>query len=260
MWSLRTPLSRRRLLQASLAAAATAALPGRALGTGSNPVSGSGEGRGGPASLPWLQDARFPFSLPELPYPPDALEAAIDAQTMEIHHGRHHQGYVNNLNRALEGQPSLHARTLAELMASLESLPEEVRTAVRNQGGGHLNHSLFWTSLSPAGGGEPGGPLGEAIRSGFGSFETFRERFSAAAGSVFGSGWSWLVADGRGRLDIVTTPNQDNPLSRGLTPLLGLDVWEHAYYLRYQNRRADYVQAFWNVVSWEETGRRFDAL
>ena len=255
-------LDRRQMLRASLAAAVAATLPGKARGHSES--LGALPGR----SLPrhrldqalGLQEQRYPFTLPELPYALDALEAAIDAQTMEIHHGRHHQGYVNNLNRALENQPSLQGRPLAELVASWESLPEPVRTAVRNHGGGHLNHALFWPSFSESGGGEPAGGLGDAIRGRFGSFSAFRDQFSGATGSVFGSGWGWLVRDGTGDLDIVTTPNQDNPLSQGLTPLLGLDVWEHAYYLRYQNRRADYIQAFWSVVNWGEVQRRFGAL
>ncbi len=253
-------LPRRKVLQGSLAAVAAAILP-RRLGASDTPgaawaAEGRGGGRQSVPSIPGLAEERYPFSLPPLPYPPDALQAAIDAQTMEIHHGRHHQGYVTNLNRALEGHPDLHGRTLVELVAGWESLPESVRTAVRNHGGGHLNHALFWTSLSPQGGGEPTGPLAQAIRDRFGSFQTFREQFSAAAASVFGSGWGWLVRTPSGRLEIVTTPNQDNPITQGNIPLLGLDVWEHAYYLRYQNRRADYIQAFWNVVNWGDVAQR----
>ncbi len=251
-------LDRRLLLKASLAAAATAAWPAGLAGARPGPARGAAAkpGASSSRSIAGVPDERYPFALPPLPYAPGALEAAIDAQTMEIHHGRHHQGYVNNLNRALESHLDLHGRTLVELVAGWEALPEAVRTAVRNQGGGHLNHALFWPSLSPGGGGEPTGALADAISSRFGTFAGFKEQFTAASASVFGSGWGWLVADASGRLDIVATPNQDNPVSRGMTPLLGLDVWEHAYYLRYQNRRADYIQAFWSVVSWEEVGRR----
>ena len=256
-----TNMSRRDLVKVSAGAALAAVVP---LGTGAcaGEPAPSGDDTSGSAAelLGSIWDQAYPFALTELPYPAYALEAAIDTQTMEIHYGRHHQGYVDNLNAALEGHASLHGRTLVELVAGWEELPEEVRTAVRNHGGGHLNHALFWPSLSPQGGGEPTAPLADAISGRFGSFSEFREQFSAAATSVFGSGWGWLAADGAGQLQIVTTPNQDNPVSEGMTPLLGLDVWEHAYYLRYQNRRGDYVQAFWDVVSWEEAGRRFSAL
>jgi len=270
---MKTPfktLSRRELMKVSAGAALGAVLPvGVAACAGGTDDTaetvesgGSGAVAPGPAAahLASIWDQSYPFTLPDLPYPADALDAAIDAQTMEIHHGRHHQGYVNNLNAALEGQPSLHGRTLVQLVASWEELPQEVRMAVRNHGGGHLNHALFWAGLSAVGGGEPGAALAEAIASRFGSFTSFREEFSRTAGSVFGSGWGWLAADGAGRLEIVSTPNQDNPVSGGMTPLLGLDVWEHAYYLRYQNRRADYIQAFWEVVGWEEVERRFSLL
>ncbi len=252
-------LNRRQMLGASLAAAATAAWPRVAAGTegGSAPRQGAAFASPGRPSLTGLRELRFPFSLPDLPYGHDALDAAIDARTMEIHHGRHHQGYVNRLNQALEGHSELHNHTLLELVSSWNGLPDTVKSAVRNHGGGHLNHTLFWSSMSPGGGGEPRGGLAGAIRSRFGSFESFKEEFSGATGSIFGSGWGWLVEAGGGRLEVVTTPNQDNPVSMGMTPLLGLDVWEHAYYLRYQNRRGDYIQAFWDVVNWDEVSRRF---
>jgi superoxide dismutase, Fe-Mn family len=261
MKTLLGTVSRRDMVKVSAGAALAAVVPVGTVSCGGDPESSGVVARGPAAALLGsIWDQGYPFALPELPYPAYALEAAIDTQTMEIHHGRHHQGYVNNLNAALEGHASLHGRTLVELVASWEELPQEVRTAVRNHGGGHLNHALFWTSLSPEGGGEPVGALAEAITGRFGSFASFREEFSRATGSVFGSGWGWLAADGDGTLQIVSTPNQDNPVSRGMTPLLGLDVWEHAYYLRYQNRRADYIQAFWEVVGWEEVGRRLSVL
>ena len=204
-------------------------------------------------------------TLPPLPYAPDALEPHIDARTMEIHHGKHHQAYVNNLNAALEKAPELQDRPLEQLLADLNGVPEAVRTAVRNNGGGHWNHSLFWRVMGPRAegapaGGEPTGKLGEAIGSAFGGFDKMKEQFAAAAGGRFGSGWAWLLNDG-GKLSITSTPNQDNPLMEGKRAdqiLLGLDVWEHAYYLKYQNRRPDYVSAWWNVVNWDEVSRRFE--
>ena len=199
-------------------------------------------------------------TLPPLPYAPDALEPHVDARTMEIHHGKHHQAYVNNLNAALEKAPELQDRPLEQLLADLNAVPEAVRTAVRNNGGGHWNHSLFWRVMGPKAGGEPTGKLGEAIASSFGGFDTFKEQFAAAAGGRFGSGWAWLTSTG-GKLAITSTPNQDNPLMEGTRAesiLLGLDVWEHAYYLKYQNRRPDYVAAWWNVVNWGEVSRRFE--
>jgi len=199
------------------------------------------------------------FTLPPLPYAPDALEPHIDAQTMQIHHGKHHQTYVNNLNAALEKAPELQNRSIEELMREVERVPEGVRTAVRNNGGGHYNHSMFWQIMAPNAGGEPTGAIGEAIRSTFGDFGKFRDQFTAAGTGRFGSGWAWLVADG-GRLSITSTPNQDNPLMEGKQPVMGLDVWEHAYYLKYQNRRPDYIQAWWNVVNWPEIGRRYEQL
>ncbi|MHB1224017.1 MAG: superoxide dismutase [Gemmatimonadaceae bacterium] len=199
-------------------------------------------------------------SLPPLPYAFDALEPHIDARTMEIHHDKHHAAYVNNLNAALEKAPELQQRSLDDLLKDLNAVPEAVRTAVRNNGGGHWNHSLFWRVMSAEGGGEATGALGDAITSSFGGFAQFREQFGAAAGSRFGSGWAWLLRDG-GKLRIVSTPNQDNPLMDGAAAgdiLLGLDVWEHAYYLKYQNRRPDYVAAWWNVVDWKQVGARFE--
>ncbi len=199
------------------------------------------------------------FELPALPYEPDALEPYIDTRTMQIHHGKHHAGYTNNLNAALEKYPDLATKSIEALLKNLDSVPEEIRTAVRNNGGGYYNHKLFWEAMSPSGGGEPKGPLAEAIRATFGAFEAFKETFSKAAGSRFGSGWGWLSVDGQGKLVVSSTPNQDNPLAEGLTPLLGIDVWEHAYYLKYQNRRAEYIDNWWNVVKWETVASRFSA-
>ena len=195
--------------------------------------------------------------LPELPYAHDALEPTIDTQTMQIHHGKHHQGYVNKLNAALEGHDNLQGKSVEELLADLDSIPEEIRTAVRNNGGGHYNHSLFWPAMSPTGGGEPSGALAEAINEAFGSFDEFKSAFAAAGGGQFGSGWGWLVVDSDGNLAVTSTPNQDNPISDGHTPLLGIDVWEHAYYLHYQNRRGDYIQNWWNVVNWDVVAKRY---
>ena len=197
------------------------------------------------------------FTLPPLPYAPGALEPHIDAQTMQIHHGKHHQTYVNNLNAALEKAPELQNRSIEELMREVERVPEGVRTAVRNNGGGHYNHSMFWQIMAPNAGGEPTGAIGEAIRSTFGDFGKFRDQFTAAGTGRFGSGWAWLVADG-GRLSITSTPNQDNPLMEGKQPVMGLDVWEHAYYLKYQNRRPDYLAAVWNVINWRVAEERFN--
>jgi Fe-Mn family superoxide dismutase len=197
--------------------------------------------------------------LPALPYAHNALEPHIDARTMEIHHGKHHQGYVNNLNKALEGQKILQNKSVEELLSDLEAVPESIRAAVRNNGGGHANHSLFWPCMSPNGGGEPSGELAEAIKSTFGSFASFKEQFSTAAATRFGSGWAWLCVDKSGGLVVTSTPNQDNPLSAGLKPILGLDVWEHAYYLNYQNRRPDYIAAWWNVVNWEQVAKNYAA-
>ena len=198
-------------------------------------------------------------SLPQLSYAFDALEPSIDAQTMQIHHGKHHQAYVNNLNAALEKAPELQDKPLEEILANLNGVPEAVRTAVRNNGGGHWNHSFFWQIMAPNAGGEPSGALAAAIERAWGGFATFKEQFNAAGVGRFGSGWAWLLRDGNG-LAITSSPNQDNPIMDGKKPgdiLLGVDVWEHAYYLKYQNRRPDYLMAWWNVVSWREVEKRF---
>ena len=196
--------------------------------------------------------------LPKLPYAYDALEPHIDSKTMTIHHGKHHQAYVTNLNNAIEGHAGLADESVEDLLRGFEELPSEIKGAVRNHGGGHANHSLFWQCMSPDGGGDPEGDLAAAIVRDFGSTGDFRERFSAAAAGQFGSGWGWLVvADGR--LEVIARPNQDSPLMEGKTPILGLDVWEHAYYLNYQNRRPDYIKAWWSVVNWAEVARRFAA-
>ena len=198
------------------------------------------------------------FTLPPLPYDFAALEPHIDAKTMEIHHGKHHQTYVNNLNAAIEKAPELASKSLDDLMRNVSKLPEAVRTPIRNNGGGHWNHSMFWQIMAPKAGGEPGGALGAAIKSAFGDFAKFREQFSAAGVGRFGSGWAWLINSG-GKLSITSTPNQDNPLMEGKKAIMGLDVWEHAYYLKYQNRRPDYIAAFWSVVNWDEVARRYAA-
>ena len=197
------------------------------------------------------------YTLPDLPFAHDALEPHIDAKTMEIHHGKHHNGYVTKLNAAIEGT-DLGSKSIEELVSDLNAVPEDKRGGVRNNGGGHANHSLFWSVISPNGGGEPSGDLAEAINSTFGSFDEFKTAFSTAAGTRFGSGWAWLSVDG-GKLVVESTPNQDSPLMEGRTPILGLDVWEHAYYLNYQNRRPDYVAAFFNIVDWSAVAARFDA-
>lgn len=197
------------------------------------------------------------YSLPELPYAKDALEPHIDAKTMEIHHGKHHATYITNLNNALEGT-DLGDQSIESLVQNLDKVPEDKRMAVRNNGGGHANHSLFWETLSPNGGGDPTGELAEAINSAFGSFADFKAQFKDAALKRFGSGWAWLVVN-NGKLEITSTPNQDSPLMDGKSPLLGLDVWEHAYYLNYQNRRPDYVEAFWNVVNWSKVAELYAA-
>ena len=197
-------------------------------------------------------------ALPPLPYDFAALEPSIDAPTMQIHHGKHHQAYVNNLNAALDKYPELHTETLEQLLRQLNTVPQDIRTAVRNNAGGHHNHSLFWTIMAPNAGGEPSGALADAIKRTFGDFSKFKETLTGAATSRFGSGWAWLVV-ANGKLDVYSTANQDSPLMDGDTPLLGLDVWEHAYYLKYQNRRPDYIAAWWNVVNWPEVQRRFAA-
>ncbi|MCJ2147699.1 MULTISPECIES: superoxide dismutase SodA [Bacillus] len=196
------------------------------------------------------------YKLPELPYAYDALEPHIDKETMNIHHTKHHNTYVTKLNEAVAGKQDLESKSVEELVANLDAVPENIRTAVRNNGGGHANHSLFWKLLSPNGGGAPTGELAEAINGKFGSFDQFKEDFAAAAAGRFGSGWAWLVVN-NGELEITSTPNQDSPLSEGKTPILGLDVWEHAYYLNYQNRRPDYIKGFWNVVNWDEVARLY---
>ncbi|MBO0600351.1 superoxide dismutase [Sporosarcina sp. E16_3] len=196
------------------------------------------------------------YKLPELPYAYDALEPHFDKETMSIHHTKHHNAYVTNLNIALEGNEELLNKSIEDLIANLDSVPEGKRMAVRNNGGGHANHSLFWELLSADGGGNPSGALATAIDNKFGSFDAFKEEFAKAGATRFGSGWAWLVLSG-GELEIMSTPNQDSPIMEGKTPLLGLDVWEHAYYLNYQNRRPDYIAAFWNVVNWDEVAKRF---
>jgi len=190
------------------------------------------------------------YELPQLPYAYDALEPHIDAQTMEIHHSKHHAAYVANLNKALEGHPDLQSQSLEDLLRNIETVPDSIRTAVRNHGGGHANHSLFWGIMRGDGGGEPAGDLADAINRDFGSFDVLKEKLTAAAGAQFGSGWGWLVAS-NGNLKVFSSANQDSPYMQGNTPILGVDVWEHAYYLRYQNRRPDYLSAWWNVVNWE---------
>ena len=199
------------------------------------------------------------FELPQLPYAYDALEPHIDARTMEIHHSKHHAAYTSNLNGALDSAPDLAGRSVEEILMDLNKVPEEVRMAVRNNGGGYANHSLFWSIMSPDGGGEPEGALAEAISSAFGDFASFKDQLSKAAVGRFGSGWGWLAVGGGEALQVLSTPNQDSPISEGMTPILGVDVWEHAYYLNYQNRRADYVAAWWNVVNWAEVGNRYQA-
>ena len=197
------------------------------------------------------------YELPELPFAKDALEPHIDAKTMEIHHGKHHAGYVAKMNAAIDGT-DLGAKSIEDLISDLAAVPDDKRGAVRNNGGGHANHSLFWSILSASGGGSPSGDLAAAIDAELGGFDAFKEKFSAAAGTRFGSGWAWLSVDG-GKLVVESTPNQDSPLMEGRTPILGLDVWEHAYYLNYQNRRPDYVAAFFNVIDWNAVGERYAA-
>ncbi len=199
------------------------------------------------------------FELPALPYATNALEPHIDTRTMEIHHGKHHNAYVTNLNKALEAYPDLQSKSIEQLLTSLDSIPEAIRGAVRNNGGGHYNHTMFWQIMGPGKGGEPTGELAAAINSAFGSFAAFKEKFAAAGVGRFGSGWAWLIADKGGALSITSTPNQDNPISEGKTAILGVDVWEHAYYLNYQNRRPDYIAAWWNVVNWDEVAKRYAA-
>jgi Fe-Mn family superoxide dismutase len=198
------------------------------------------------------------YQLPALPYPFDALEPNIDARTMEIHHDKHHGSYVNNVNAALEGHPDLASKSVEDLLKGIDSVPESIRTAVRNNGGGHANHSMFWQIMKKGGGGQPSGDLANDINATFGSFDAFKDAFSKAAATRFGSGWAWLVMN-NGKLEVMSTANQDSPYMEGKTPLMGIDVWEHAYYLNYQNRRPDYVSAWWNVVNWDEVAKRYAA-
>lgn len=201
----------------------------------------------------------YPFKLPELGYSYDAVEPHVDAKTMEIHHGKHHNTYVTNLNKALESHSELHAQEIEQLIKNVNALPSDIQTAVRNNGGGHHNHSLFWQWLTPGGSKIPTGKLAEAITKKFGDFEKFKTLFAEAATKRFGSGWAWLVVDGKGELEVTSTANQDSPVMEGKVPVLGLDVWEHAYYLKYQNKRPDYIGAFWSAVNWDVAGKLFDA-
>lgn len=196
------------------------------------------------------------FTLPNLPYAHDALEKAIDKATMEIHHGRHHKAYVDNLNSAIQGRLEFEGKTIEDILAKASSLPEDIRQKVINNGGGHANHTLFWEILSPNGGGDPSGQLSEAIKATFGELSSLKQKIKEAALARFGSGWSWLVVN-HGKLEVISTANQDSPIMQGMIPILGVDVWEHAYYLRYQNKRADYVDAFWQVVNWNDVASRF---
>ena len=201
----------------------------------------------------------MPFTLPPLPYAPDALEPHIDKMTMEIHHGKHHNAYVTNLNKALESAPELANKSIEELLANnCAIVPEKIRTAVRNNGGGHINHSMFWKIMGPGGGGAPTGNVAQAITGTFGSFDAFKEKFNAAGAGRFGSGWAWLIKSGN-TIEVTSTPNQDSPVMEGKIPVFGCDVWEHAYYLKYQNRRPDYLAAWWNVVNWQEVESRFNS-
>lgn len=197
------------------------------------------------------------FTLPQLPYAYDALEPYIDARTMEIHHNKHHGGYTKKLNDALEKHPKLFEKSIEALISNPDAIPEDIRTTVRNNGGGYYNHAIFWTVMGPQGGGQPSGALAKAIEAAFGDFEAFRQIFSNAAATRFGSGWAWLGLKG-GKLEVISMPNQDAPLLAAMTPILGIDVWEHAYYLKYQNRRGDYIANWWNVVNWDEVARRFE--
>lgn len=202
----------------------------------------------------------MPFTLPPLPYAFDALEPYIDTLTMELHHDGHHAAYVANLNKALELYPDLAQKPLITLVKDFDTLPADIRTAVRNNGGGHFNHSMFWLMMKKNGGGEPKGPVGQAIKKQFNTFALFQDQFNATAKTVFGSGWAWLVVDKQGQLKIVPTANQDNPITQGLTPILGLDVWEHAYYVKYHNKRPDYINAWWHVVNWDEVEENYQSV
>jgi Fe-Mn family superoxide dismutase len=201
----------------------------------------------------------MPFTVPDLPYAYDALEPTIDKETMTLHHDKHHAAYVNNLNAAIEKHPELGSKSAEELIKNLTAVPEDIRAAVRNNGGGHVNHSMFWTIMGPNAGGAPSGALADAIKGAFGDLETFKTQFNDAGVKQFGSGWAWLVLTADGKLQITSTPNQDNPMSAGQYPVMGNDVWEHAYYLKYQNRRPDYLKAWWNVVNWDAVSKRFTA-
>lgn len=236
-----TTLSRREMLRWAGAGAAALVLSPRVLAVAEE-----------------KEKAHYPFELPKLPYALDALEPHIDAQTMGIHHGKHHQAYVTNLNAALKDCEPCQKKSIEELVAGLDKVPEKTRNAVRNNGGGHLNHSWFWQMMSAKGGGEPKGALGKAIDESFGGFDKFQTAFTAAAMTRFGSGWAWLIVGKDKPLAVMSTANQDNPITAGQHPILGLDVWEHAYYLKYQNKRADYVKAWWNVVNWEMAAHLFD--
>jgi Fe-Mn family superoxide dismutase len=197
------------------------------------------------------------YELPPLPYPKEALEPHIDAQTMEIHHDKHHAAYVNTVNKAIAGKPELEKKTVEELISNLDAVPTDIRTVVRNHGGGHANHSMFWKIMAPKAGGAPTGRIAEDIKAAFGSLDAFKEKFEAAGVGRFGSGWAWLIVNKAGKLEITSTANQDNPLMEGLKPVFGCDVWEHAYYLKYQNRRPDYLKAWWNVVNWAEVDKNY---
>lgn len=198
------------------------------------------------------------FEVPPLPYPYEALEPHIDAETMHLHHDKHHQAYVNNLNAAIEKHPELASKSAEDLIKDLSAVPDDIRMAVRNNGGGHVNHTMFWEIMGPGGGGAPSGALADAIASAFGSLDTFKTQFNDAGAKRFGSGWTWLVKTADGKLAVVSTPNQDSPLSEGHFPIMGNDVWEHAYYLKYQNKRPDYLAAWWNTVNWDAVNKRFD--
>ena len=244
-------ITRRKAIKAAaLATAALATLPRAMAQMNMNNMGGM--------NMPASPAANGPFTLPSLPYAFDALEPQIDAQTMQIHHDKHHAAYVANLNKAVADFPDLGKKSVEELLKDLKAVPEKIRTAVRNQGGGHYNHSLFWQMMKKNGGGEPTGELSKAIDKSFGNFTAFKDQFTKAAGGQFGSGWAWLIADG-GNLKIEATPNQDSPVSEGKKALLGLDVWEHAYYLKYQNRRADYIAAWFNVINWDFVSQRFQS-
>ncbi|NOX61848.1 MAG: superoxide dismutase [Chloroflexi bacterium] len=199
----------------------------------------------------------YPFKLPDLPYATNALEPHIGTRIMALHHDKHHAGYVNKLNAALENHPELHHKSVVELLQDLDALPDDIRTAVRNNGGGHLNHSIFWPIMSPKGGGEPSGKLADAINAAFGSFADFKSQFSQSAATLFGSGWTWLAMTPENSLVILNLPNQDTPVSQGLIPIMGIDVWEHAYYLTYENRRGDYIAAWWNIVNWDRVAQNY---